>query len=73
MDIGERKARILYGQYLTNPSDAITVCKDLNGVQAQFMSAAIHALFIRATALADNLGEDLVKRKPGWRWRDGTF
>lgn len=49
MDLAERKARILYGQHLTAPADQGTVCRDLNGVQAQFLSAALHALAIRTT------------------------
>lgn len=51
MDLSERKARILYGQHLTAPADTLTVCRDLNGIQAQFSSSAIHALTIR-TAVA---------------------
>ncbi len=47
MDINERKARILWGQHLTAPADQMTVARDLNGVQAQFLSAALHALSIR--------------------------
>lgn len=48
MDLEERKARILYGQHLTAPADPLTVCRDVNGIQAQFVSAALHALAIRA-------------------------
>ena len=47
MELEERKARILYGQHLTAPADQETVCLDLCGVQAQFLSAALHALTIR--------------------------
>lgn len=53
MDLSERKARILYGQHLTAPADMLTVCRDLNGVQTQFSSAAIHALAIRTTGSAE--------------------
>lgn len=53
MDLTERKARILYGQHLTAPADTLTVCRDLNGVQAQFSSAAIHSLTIRTTGAAE--------------------
>lgn len=59
MDLAERKARILYGQHLTAPADFLTVCRDLNGVQAQFSSAAMHNLSIRtAGGVAE---EKLVK------------
>ena len=47
MDLTERKARILYGQHLTAPAEQLTVCRDVNGIQAQFSSAARHALSIR--------------------------
>ncbi len=47
MELHERKARILYGQHLTAPAEQLTVCRDLNGIQAQFGSAALHALTIR--------------------------
>lgn len=47
MDLAERKARILSGHHLTAPADQGTVCRDLNGIQAQFLSAALHALAIR--------------------------
>lgn len=47
MDLAERKARILSGHHLTAPADQETVCRDLNGIQAQFLSAALHALAIR--------------------------
>ena len=33
--------------HLTAPADQETVCRDLNGIQAQFLSAALHALAIR--------------------------
>ncbi len=48
MELAERKARILCGQHLTARADQKTVCRDLNGIQAQFMTAALHALTIRA-------------------------
>ena len=48
MDLTERKARILYGQHLTAPADMLTVCRNLNGIQAQFHSAAMHSLTIRS-------------------------
>lgn len=59
MELTERKARILCGQHLTAPADQKTVCRDLNGVQAQFMTAALHALAIRTTGPVEP--EKLVK------------
>lgn len=47
MELLERKARILAGQYLTCPAEQETVVRDLCGIQAQFLSAALHALAIR--------------------------
>lgn len=59
MDAAERKARILYGQHLTAPAEQSVVCRDLNGVQAQFSTAALHALSIRTAGTAEP--EKLVK------------
>lgn len=59
MDLTERKARILYGQHLTAPADFLTVCRDLNGVQAQFSAAAMHNLSIRTAGGVEE--EKLVK------------
>jgi len=50
----ELKQIRLYRQHLTAPADIRTVVRDLNGVQAQFMSAAVHALRIRCT---EKIGE----------------
>lgn len=60
MELNECKAKILYGQHLTNPRDSFTVCRDLNGVQAQFMSAAEHSLSIRTTEMPEQFGKGLV-------------
>lgn len=54
MDYSELKAIRLFNQHLTNPSDKITVARDLNGVQAQFLTNAFHALKIRSS---ETLGE----------------
>lgn len=59
MDLAERKARILYGQHLTAKADQYTVCRDLNGIQAQFASAAHHALSIRTEGTVEK--DRLVK------------
>lgn len=47
MTIDEIKIRQLTNQHLLSPTDELTVVRDLCGVQAQFMSGALHALGIR--------------------------
>ena len=47
MTIEEIKIRQLTNQYLIQKSDKETVVRDLCGVQAQFLSNAIHSLKIR--------------------------
>jgi hypothetical protein len=47
MTLEEIKLRRLAGQYLLVPADTQTVVKDLCGVQAQFLSHALHGLSIR--------------------------
>ena len=37
----------LYRQHLTNPAPGEEICRDLNGIQAQFLSNSRHALAIR--------------------------
>ena len=37
----------LYHQHLTNPAPGEEICRDLNGIQAQFLSNSRHALAIR--------------------------
>ena len=59
MDRMERRQIILSRHHLTAPADRLTVCRDLNGLQAQFPSYARHAL---ATRCRDRLGAD---------WGDG--
>ena len=44
MTLEEIKLRRLAGQHLLAPADTQTVVKDLCGVQAQFLSHAIHFL-----------------------------
>ena len=44
--------RRLAGQHLLTPTDTQTVVKDLCGVQAQFLSHALHGLSIRCTDLS---------------------
>ncbi len=49
MTLEEIKLRRLAGQHLLTPSDTQIVVKDLCGVQAQFLSHALHGLSIRCT------------------------
>jgi len=51
MTIEEIKIRRLWAQHLLAPADMQTVVKDLCGVQAQFLSHALHGLSIRAEEL----------------------
>ena len=66
MTLEELKLRRLAGQHLLAPTDTQTVVKDLCGVQAQFLSHALHGLSIRCT---DVNTDGLVK---GWTNR-GTM
>lgn len=47
MSLDEIKIRRLAGQHLLTPADTQTVVKDLCGLQAQFLSHALHGLSIR--------------------------
>ncbi|MCH5287001.1 MAG: AlkZ family DNA glycosylase [Christensenellaceae bacterium] len=47
MTIDEVKLLRLKHQYLLSPADSLTVTRDLCGVQAQFLSSALHALRLR--------------------------
>ena len=53
----------LYGQNLIQKDEKIPVVRNLNGLQAQFMPNALHALKIRCNeaVTAENFGEGLVK------------
>ena len=66
MTLEEIKLRRLAGQHLLAPTDTQTVVKDLCGVQAQFLSHAIHGLSIRCNEVTT---DGLVK---GWTNR-GTM
>ena len=59
----ELKQIHLHRQHLTDRADKLTVCRDLNGVQSQFMVNAAHSLKIRCTEpiRSDTFGEGLVK------------
>ena len=58
MTLEEIKLRRLVGQHLLAPADTRSVVKDLCGVQAQFLSHALHGLSIRC---ADVNTDGLVK------------
>ncbi len=62
MDRQELKQIQLYRQHLTNKADKLTVVRDILGVQAQFMSAAMHSLRIRCSDWDEvTVGTGLVK------------
>lgn len=48
METEERQVRVLWGQYLTRTGNQREVCCGLNGIQAQFLSSALHNLSLRA-------------------------
>ena len=54
MTIEELKIRQLANQHLLIPTDKMTVLRDLCGVQAQFMSNAMHSLKIRCSDFNEN-------------------
>ena len=58
MTLEEIKLRRLVGQHLLAPTDTQTIVKDLCGVQAQFLSHALHGLSIRCNEVST---EGLVK------------
>ena len=58
MNVDELKALRLSHQHLLTPVDSLTAASDLCGLQAQFLSAGLHALRIRS---ADGSAEGLVK------------
>ena len=63
MTLEELKLRRLAGQHLLTPADAQIVVKDLCGVQAQFLSHALHGLSIRCTEVnADGLIKSWTNR-----------
>ncbi len=62
MTLEELKIRRLTNQHLLQPADKITVAQTLCGLQAQFLSNAVHALGIRCETLdPGTLPEGLVK------------
>lgn len=62
MTLEELKIRQLTNQYLLAPADKLTVVRDLCGVQAQFMTNALHSLKIRCNDFDERtVAEGLVK------------
>ena len=63
ISVNELKQIQLHRGHLTDKSDKHTVCRDLNGIQAQFMSNVPHALGIRCNEKTqkDGFGEGLLK------------
>jgi hypothetical protein len=63
MTTNELKQIQLYRQHLTNKTDKISVARDLNGLQCQFMVNAFHSLKIRCreAITTGNFGDGLVK------------
>ena len=53
----------LYRQHLTNPAPGEEICRDLNGIQAQFLSNSRHALAIRGCG-GSEWNRGLVKAGP---------
>ena len=63
MSLDEIKIRRLAGQHLLAPADTQTVVKDLCGLQAQFLSHALHGLSIRTgTVNTDGLVKSWTNR-----------
>lgn len=60
MTIEELRLRRLANQHLLEPAHPLTVARELCGIQAQFLSYALHALTIRSTPF-DSLPADIVK------------
>ncbi|MBQ3013969.1 MAG: winged helix DNA-binding domain-containing protein [Clostridia bacterium] len=62
MNIEELKIRQLTNQHLLDPSDKLTVIRDLCGVQAQFFPNAMHSLRVRCHDFDENtVADGLVK------------
>ena len=62
MNIEELKIRQLTNQHLLDPTDKLTVVRDLCGVQAQFFPNAMHSLRIRCNDYDENtVADGLVK------------
>ena len=61
MTADEIRLRRMAGQHLLQGSDKMTVVQDLCGVQAQFLSNAMHSLKIRCLPDGQPVGHGLVK------------
>ena len=53
MTVEELIALRLSRQHLTDPAPGEEICRDLNGIQAQFLSHSRHALAIRGCSGSD--------------------
>ncbi|MHB8130951.1 MAG: DNA glycosylase AlkZ-like family protein [Mobilitalea sp.] len=63
MTIDDLRKILLYRQYLTCKADKLTVCRNLNGIQAQFMINVLYSLMNRCNEKisAEYFGDGLVK------------
>lgn len=61
MELEELKIRQMTNQHLLAPAEHLTVVRDLCGVQAQFLSNAIHAIKIRSHDFSEPSTDDLIK------------
>lgn len=63
MEIDELRQLRLFRQHITDPANRHTVCRDLNGLQAQFMANVYYSLKIRCCEeiTPQNFGDGLVK------------
>lgn len=61
MDIEQIKLYRLINQHLLDPADCITVVRDLCGIQAQFLSNALHAIRIRSTDMSADSANNLIR------------
>lgn len=61
MDIEQIKLYRLTNQHLLEPADCITVVRDLCGIQAQFLSNALHAIRIRSTDMSADSANNLIR------------
>ena len=59
----------LANQHLTAPADKLTVVRDLCGIQAQFLSNAIHAMRIRCAEFSIWTASSCLRFCSGGRWK----
>lgn len=61
MNIEQIKLYRLINQHLLNPEDCTTVVRNLCGIQAQFLSNALHAIRIRSTDRPADSANNLIR------------